>query len=46
MAYPTWFLDSKHFFPEKEMSIQAYTTFFFLTTNTSIKKKLIGETGK
>jgi hypothetical protein len=43
MAYTTWFFDSKHFFPAKEMSIQAYTTLFF-TTNAKNKKTIIGET--
>jgi hypothetical protein len=44
MAYTTWFFDSKHFFPAKKMSIQAYTTLFF-TTNAKNKKTIIGETG-
>jgi len=39
MAYTTWFFDSKHFFPAKKMSIQAYTPLFF-TTNAKIKKQL------
>jgi len=39
MAYPTWFFDSKHFFPAKEMSIQAYTTLLFLQQTQKIKNK-------